>query len=74
MGQRDMTSREDEERMKKAQLRNYKFFGVLCAMIVCMQKGLAEVDVLSVGMWLQSVCLLLAEQGIGTCVEASMAR
>jgi nitroreductase len=65
--------REDKEGMEKARLRNYGFFGAPCGMVVYMDEGLAQVDVLSTGMWVQSVCLLLAEQGIGTCVEASVA-
>jgi hypothetical protein len=42
-------------------------------MIVYMEKCLAQVDVLSVGMWLQVMCLLLEERGLGSCVEASVA-
>jgi hypothetical protein len=59
--------------MREAQLRNYKFFDAPCGMIVYMEKCLAQVDVLSVGMWLQVMCLLLEERGLGSCVEASVA-
>jgi hypothetical protein len=59
--------------MEKARLRNYTFFEAPCSMIVYMERSLAQIDVLSVGMWLQSVCLLLAERGVGTCSEASVA-
>jgi nitroreductase len=65
--------RSDSERMRKAQLRNYMFFDAPCALIVCMERSLVQIDVLSIGMYLQTVCLLLAEKGIGTCVEASVA-
>jgi nitroreductase len=65
--------RSDAEGMERAQLRNYSFFGAPVGVVVCMDKGLAQVDVLSVGMYLQSLCLLLAERGVGTCVEASVA-
>jgi nitroreductase len=66
-------SRADEKRMREAQLRNYKFFGAPCAFIVGMDQSLAQVDVLSTGMYLQALCLLLAEHGIATCVEVSVA-
>jgi nitroreductase len=66
-------SRTDQDGMRKAQLRNYTFFDAPCAVIVCMESGLAEVDTLSVGMYLQTLCFLLAEQGIATCIEASVA-
>jgi nitroreductase len=65
--------RADEERMREAQLRNYMFFDAPCAFIVCMERSLAQVDVLSIGMYLQALCLLLAEEGIATCVEVSVA-
>jgi nitroreductase len=65
--------RSDQERMRKAQLRNYKFFDAPCALIVCMDRNLAQVDVLSIGMYLQTLCLLLAEQGLATCVQVSVA-
>jgi nitroreductase len=65
--------RADEERMREAQLRNYRFFDAPCALIVCMERSLAQVDVLSTGMYLQALCLLLAEHGIATCVEVSVA-
>jgi nitroreductase len=65
--------RADEKRMREAQLRNYKFFDAPCAFIVCMDQSLAQVDVLSTGMYLQALCLLLAEYGIATCVQVSVA-
>jgi nitroreductase len=65
--------RTDAERLREAQLRNYRFFDAPCALIVCMEQSLAQVDVLSVGMYLQTLCLLLAERDIGTCVQASVA-
>jgi nitroreductase len=65
--------RGDEERTRKMRVRNYQFFDAPCAMIVCMEKGLSEIDILSIGMYVQAVCLMLAEQGIATCAEASVA-
>ena len=66
-------ARSDRDGMRKAQSRNYTFFDAPVAMILCMDKSLAQVDVLSVGMYLQILCLLFAERGISTCVEASIA-
>jgi nitroreductase len=65
--------REDKEGMEKARLRNYGFFGAPCGMVVYMEGSLSQVDVLSTGMWVQSVCLGLGERGMGVCVEASVA-
>jgi nitroreductase len=65
--------RTDPEGKFNAELRNYVFFDAPCAMIICIDRSLAQVDVLSVGMYVQTLCLLLEEQGIATCVEASVA-
>jgi nitroreductase len=65
--------RSDRDGWLKAQSRNYTFFDAPVAMILCMDKSLAQVDVLSAGMYLQTLCLLFAERGVGTCAEASIA-
>ncbi|KAF2121235.1 hypothetical protein BDV96DRAFT_640630 [Lophiotrema nucula] len=64
--------REDKEAMRAAQLRNYSFFEAPLGAIISMDKSLAQVDALSIGMYLQTVCLLLAERGLGTCVAVSV--
>ena len=66
-------SRSDKEGMETARRRNYTFFGAPVGIVICMDRALAEIDVLSVGMYVQSLCLLLAERGLGTCCEASIA-
>jgi nitroreductase len=66
-------ARSDRDGWFKAQSRNYTFFDAPMAMILCMDKSLAQVDVLSAGMYLQTLCLLFAERGVGTCAEASIA-
>jgi nitroreductase len=65
--------RHDEERTRNARFRNYRFFDAPCALIASMERGLHPIDVLSVGIYLQSVSLLLAERGIATCFIASVA-
>jgi nitroreductase len=66
-------ARSDKKGMEKARKRNYTFFGAPVGIIICMDSSLVEIDVLSVGMYVQSLCLLLAERGLGTCCEASIA-
>ncbi|KAJ8113513.1 hypothetical protein OPT61_g4373 [Boeremia exigua] len=65
--------REDKEGMEKARRRNYAFFDAPVGMVVCMDKSLAEVDVMCVGMYVQVLCLLLAERGVASCVQVSVA-
>jgi nitroreductase len=64
---------EDKARHDAAVLRNWEFFRAPLAGIVCMHRDLGLADALSVGMYLQTLLLALTEQGLGTCVEVSIA-
>lgn len=66
-------AREDKEGMEAARRRNYSFFGAPVGMVVCMDRSLDQVDVMCVGMYVQALCLLLAERGLGSCVQVSVA-
>ena len=66
-------AREDSQGMEAARRRNYTFFDAPLAMIVYMDKQLAEVDIMCVGMYVQALCLLLAERGLASCVQVSVA-
>ena len=59
--------------MRPAVLRNWEFFRAPLAGIVCIHRDLGLADVLSVGMYLQTLLLALTERGLGTCVEVSIA-
>jgi hypothetical protein len=65
--------RSDQERFKAAQSRNYTFFEAPVGIVLCMDRSLAEIDVFGSGMYLQTVSYLLAERGVATCYEASIA-
>ena len=65
--------RTDKERMQKAQLRNYEFFGAPVVAIIAQDPTLHSVDALVVGMYLQTLILALTEQGLGCCVQISVA-
>ncbi len=65
--------RSDRDGSFKAQLRNYTFFDAPVGMVICMDRRLAVADALSVGIYLQTICLLLAERGVGSCIEVSVA-
>jgi hypothetical protein len=55
----------------KKSLRNYTFFEAPVGAVVCMDAKLGTPDVLSVGMYLQSIFLLLEERGVASCVSWS---
>ena len=56
-----------------AVMRNWEFFRAPQAAIVCMHRDLGPADALSVGMFLQTLLLVLTERGLGSCVEVSVA-
>ncbi|MEV6135707.1 nitroreductase [Nocardia sp. NPDC051990] len=66
-------AREDTEGRRVAVLRNWEFFRAPLAGIVCMHRDLGSVDVLGVGMFLQTLLLALTACGLGTCVQVSIA-
>lgn len=66
-------AREDKEGMETARRRNYTFFDAPVGMVVYMDRSLADVDVMCVGMYVQALCLLLAERGLASCVQVSVA-
>lgn len=61
------------DQMETARRRNYTFFDAPTGLIVSMDSSLAPVDVLSVGLYLQTLVLLLQERGISHCIQVSVA-
>ena len=59
--------------MQPAVLRNWEFFRAPLAGIVCMHRDLGPADAVSVGMYLQTLMMVLTACGLGTCVEVSVA-
>jgi nitroreductase len=65
--------RNDAAGRWNAQLRNWEFFRAPVAGVVCMHRDFGHVDAVGVGMFLQTLLLALAERGIGSCVQVSIA-
>ncbi|KAK5050794.1 hypothetical protein LTR84_003353 [Exophiala bonariae] len=65
--------RHDKERIEAADRRNFNFFEAPLALIVAVDSALAPVDILATGMYLHTLCLLLAEQRLGHCYQVSVA-
>lgn len=66
-------ARSDKDGLEKAQRRNYDLFGAPLGMIIYIDSTLAPVDVLTVGLWLQSLCMLLEERDLESCIQVSVA-
>jgi nitroreductase len=66
--------REDRAAAEKARMRNYEFFGAPCCAVISMNKVFAEspVDAMSVGFFVQTFMLALAERGLGSCLQISV--
>lgn len=66
-------SRNNSEGRRQAVLRNFEFFGAPMGCIVAMKADLDKADSLSVGMYLQTLALALGAEGVGTCLQVSIA-
>lgn len=64
--------RDEHERHEQAVLRNYEFFGAPVCGIIAMHTSLGAVDIMSVGMFIQTFILALTERGLGTCLQVSV--
>ncbi|OGM48611.1 hypothetical protein ABOM_001974 [Aspergillus bombycis] len=72
-GQAMGIARDDLPAHTTAVLRNFEFFGAPLAGIIYIDKALYDVDLLSVGIWLQTLVLELTALGLDTCIEVSVA-
>lgn len=52
---------------------NFNFFDAPLAMIIFVDSSLGPTYTLTVGLWLQSVCMLLEEREVKSCLEGSVA-
>ncbi len=66
-------TRNDRESRWLAQRRNWEFFGAPIAGVMCMHRDGGPLEALGVGMFLQTFLLGLAERGIDSCVQMSIA-
>lgn len=66
-------SRDDPEGTRKAQLRNYRVFDAPVVAVIGIPDGLAKADILSVGLYVQTLVLLMTERGLGTFLQVRTA-
>jgi nitroreductase len=67
--------REDRASVEKARIRNYEFFGAPCCAVISMNQAFVEspVDTMTVGLFVQTFMLALAEKGLASCLQVSVA-
>jgi nitroreductase len=61
--------REDRVRRMAAVVRNFSFFGAPVGLLVHTPGFMGKPQWADIGMWLQTVMLLLVEQGLGSCAQ-----
>ena len=64
--------RGDKERRQAAMLRNWQFFGAPHAAFFTMEKYLKMTGAVDLGIYAQTLALLLAERGIASCMQGAL--
>ncbi len=64
---------EDRAARRELLLNNWKFFGAPHAAFFSMPETMHRANAVDMGIFLQSVMLLMAERGIGTCAQGALA-
>ena len=64
--------RKDKERRQAAMLRNWQFFGAPHAAFFTMEKYLKMTGAVDLGIYAQTVVMLMAERGISSCMQGAL--
>lgn len=66
-------AREDREARNELMLRNWQFFGAPHVAFVCMPVAMGPVNAIDIGIYLQTLMLLMVEHGLGSCPQGALA-
>jgi nitroreductase len=64
--------RKDKERRQVAMLRNWQFFGAPHAAFFTMEKYLKMTGAVDLGVYAQTLALLMVERGISSCMQGAL--
>jgi len=64
---------EEKEKRQQLMLRNWQFFGAPHAAFFSMPKTMREVNSVDMGIYLQTVMLLMTENGLASCPQGALA-
>ncbi|MEM7359856.1 MAG: nitroreductase [Pseudomonadota bacterium] len=64
---------EEKEKRQQLMLRNWQFFGAPHAAFFSMPKSMGEVNAVDIGIYLQTIMLLMTEHGIACCPQGALA-
>ena len=66
--------RDDSDKRVEHSLNNFRGFGAPVFIYVLLDEGLSPYALLDAGLFIQTLCLSAADQGLGTCILAALAR
>ena len=64
---------EEKDKRQQLMLRNWQFFGAPHAAFFSMPKSMGEVNSVDMGIYLQTVMLLMTENGLSSCPQGALA-
>jgi len=64
---------EEKDKRQALMLRNWQFFGAPHAAFFSMPKSMGEINAVDMGIYLQSVMLLMTENGLASCPQGALA-
>ncbi len=64
--------REDKEKRQMAMVRNWQFFGAPHVALFTMEKYLDIMGAVDIGIYAQTLALLMQEKGIGSCMQGAL--
>ena len=65
--------KEDKQKRQELMVRNWQFFGAPHAAFFSMPKTMSEINAVDMGIYLQSIMLLLTENGLASCPQGALA-
>ena len=64
---------EEKEKRQQLMLRNWQFFGAPHVAFFSMPKSMSEINAVDMGIYLQTVMLLMTESGLASCPQGALA-
>ncbi|MFT5573265.1 MAG: nitroreductase [Cryomorphaceae bacterium] len=64
---------EEKDKRQQLILRNWQFFGAPYAAFLSMPKSMSEINAVDMGIYLQTLMLLLTENGLASCPQGALA-
>ncbi|MBT8149469.1 MAG: nitroreductase [Pseudomonadales bacterium] len=66
-------ARENKDARNALMLKNWQFFGAPHAAFISMPKSMGPINAIDVGIYLQSLMLLMVERGLASCPQGALA-